>query len=68
VKQFYSNLINFCSKKRKLKFISIIYLIYFHRDLKGKIHRKENIDELLIQTWIDRIESNRKKSYKSMQV
>lgn len=40
----------------------------FHRDLKGKIHRKENIDEGLIQTWIDRVESNRKKSYKSMQV
>ncbi len=51
------------------KFIDIIhYLIYFHRDLKDKIHRKENIDELHIQTWIDRIESNRKKSYKSMQV
>ncbi len=55
-------------RKRK-KFIDIIhYLIYFHRDLKDKIHRKENIDELHIQTWIDRIESNRKKSYKSMQV
>jgi len=42
--------------------------MYFRRDLKGKIHRKEDIDELLLQTWIDRIESNRKKSYKSMQV
>ncbi|CAF4084587.1 unnamed protein product, partial [Adineta steineri] len=39
----------------------------FLQNLKDKIHRKENIDESLIQTWIDRIESNRKKSFKSMQ-
>jgi hypothetical protein len=48
--------------------MKIIYFLYSPRDFKGKIHRKENIDELIIQTWIDRIESNRKKSYKSMQV
>ena len=37
------------------------------RDVKVKIQQKENLDEKSIQTWIDRIESNRKKSYKSMQ-
>ncbi|CAF4409010.1 unnamed protein product [Rotaria socialis] len=45
----------------------LLELNQFLQDFKGKITRKEHIDELLIQTWIDRIESNRKKSFKSMQ-
>ncbi|CAF1621053.1 unnamed protein product [Rotaria magnacalcarata] len=45
----------------------LLELNQFLQDFKGRITRKEHIDELLIQTWIDRIESNRKKSFKSMQ-
>ncbi|UJR20845.1 hypothetical protein I4U23_023955 [Adineta vaga] len=36
-------------------------------NLKDRVHRKENLDESILQSWIDRIESNRKKSFKSMQ-
>ncbi|CAF4567635.1 unnamed protein product [Rotaria sp. Silwood1] len=45
----------------------LLELNQFLEELKGKISRKEHIGEILIQTWIDRIESNRKKSFKSMQ-
>ncbi|CAF1025701.1 unnamed protein product [Adineta ricciae] len=45
----------------------LIELNQFLENLKDKIHRKENLEESLVQSWIDRIESNRKKSFKSMQ-
>lgn len=38
------------------------------RDFKEKIRQKQSIDESLVESWIDRIESNRKKSFKSMRV